>query len=185
MTQAFNNGDNNRFSLRTTPFKQWQQIAVSSLGFWLSGSLILDLVIMPTLWTTGMMESSGFASASYSIFWIFNRVELVCAAAALSSIWALSQVDAHTETPRSQSGRSVKPEMLAGALMLLAIALSYTFVLTPYMSGLGIDLDILATTKSIPAQMNQMHSIYWVLEASKLGIAGMLLSWCSGSIEDC
>ncbi len=184
MTQAFNGGNSNRFSLRTAP-KQWQQIAVSSLGFWLSGSLILDLVIMPTLWTTGMMESSGFASASYSIFWIFNRVELVCAAAALSSIWALSKVDARTEKLHQGSGVYAKPEMLAGALMLLAIALSYTFVLTPYMSGLGIDLDILATTKSIPAQMNQMHSIYWVLEASKLGIVGMLLSWCSGSIEDC
>jgi hypothetical protein len=63
--------------------------------------------------------------------------------------------------------------------MLLAIALSYTFILTPYMSGLGMDLDILATTKSVPADMNQMHSMYWVLEASKLGIAGMLLSMCN------
>jgi hypothetical protein len=68
-------------------------------------------------------------------------------------------------------------------VMLLAIALSYTFILTPYMSGLGIDLDILAPTKAIPAEMNQMHSIYWVLEASKLAIAGMLLSFCNSSID--
>jgi hypothetical protein len=168
MTQAFNGGDSNRFSVRETPSKRWQNIAVSSLGFWLSGSLILDLVIMPTLWTTGMMEGSGFASASYSIFWIFNRVELVCAAVALSSIWALSRV--------SRSNVDTNRKMLVGAVMLMAIAFSYTFVLTPYMSGLGIDLDILATTKSIPAEMNQMHSIYWVLELSKLGIVGMLLS---------
>jgi hypothetical protein len=173
MTQAFNGGDNSRFSVSETPSKRWQHLAIGSLGFWLSGSLILDLVIMPTLWTTGMMESSGFASASYSIFWIFNRVELLCAAAALSSIWALSKVS-HASIDRHQ-------KMLAGAVMLMAIALGYTFILTPYMSGLGLDLDIFATTKSIPVEMNQMHSIYWVLEASKLGIAGLLLSLCDRS----
>jgi hypothetical protein len=171
MTQAFNGGDSNRFSLRETPAKRWRNIAIGSLGFWISGSLILDLVIMPTLWMTGMMESSGFASASYSIFWIFNRVELVCAAMALSSIWALSKV--------SRASVDAQREMLVGSVMLMAIALSYTFILTPYMSGLGLDLDIFATTKSIPAEMNQMHSIYWVLEASKLGIAGLLLSRCN------
>jgi hypothetical protein len=173
MTQAFNGGDNSRLFVRSTPSKLWRNIAIGSLGFWLSGSLILDFVIMPTLWTTGMMESSGFASASYSIFWIFNRVELVCAAAALSSIWALSQV----------SRSNHMPKLFAGAVMLLAIALSYTFILTPYMSGLGVNLDILAPTKAIPVEMNQMHSIYWVLEASKLAIAGMLLSFCNSSID--
>lgn len=168
MTQAYNSGDNNRFSVERVAAQRWQNLIVGSLGFWLSGSLILDLVIMPTLWTTGMMEGSGFASASYSIFWIFNRVELLCAATALSGVWALSQV---AERMNRQT------EMFAGAGMLLAIAMSYAFILTPYMSGLGIDLDIFATTKSIPVEMNQMHSIYWVLEASKLGIAGMLLNW--------
>jgi hypothetical protein len=173
MTQTFNGGDNSRFSVSEAPSKLWQNIAMGSLGFWLSGSLILDLVVMPTMWATGMMESSGFASASYSIFWIFNRVELICAAAALSSLWALSQVS------RVQVDRNSK--MFAGALMLMAIALSYTFILTPYMSGLGFDTDIFTTTKSLPAEMNQMHSIYWVLEASKLAIIGMLLSLCDRS----
>jgi Domain of unknown function (DUF4149) len=174
MTQAFEGGDNRRYLLGETPAKRWQDIAIGSLGFWLSGSVILDLVIMPTLWTTGMMESNGFASASYSIFWIFNRVELVCAAAILSSIWALSKIGA-TNIDRQQ-------QMLAGAVMLVAIALSYTFVLTPYMSGLGINLDVLETTKSLPTEMNQMHAIYWVLEASKLGIIGLLLSLGDRSI---
>jgi hypothetical protein len=123
-----------------------------------------------------MMESSGFASASYSIFWIFNRVELLCAAAALSSIWALSKV--------SRTSGDSQQKMLAGAVMLMAIALSYTFMLTPYMSGLGIDLDILATTKSIPVEMNQMHSIYWVLEAGKLSIMGLLLFLCDRSTSE-
>ncbi len=176
MTQAFNGGDNSRLFVRSTPSKLWRNIAIGSLGFWLSGSLILDFVVMPTMWTTGMMESSGFASASYSIFWIFNRVELVCAAAALSSIWALIEV--------SLFSVATNRKLFAGAMMLMAIALSYTFILTPYMSGLGIDLDVLATTKAIPVEMNQMHSIYWVLEASKLGIAGMLLSFCNSSAAE-
>ncbi len=170
MTQAFNGGDSNRFALAQAPAKPWQNIAIGSLGFWLSGSLILDFLVMPMLWMTGMMQSSGFASASYSIFWAFNRLELVCAAAALSSIWAASK--------SVRAGIYAKQELLAGAVMLVAIALSYTFVLTPYMSGLGLDLDIFATVKSIPVEMDRMHSIYWVLEASKLGITAMLLSWC-------
>ncbi len=173
MTQTFNGGDNSRYSVSDAPSKLWQNIAIGSLGFWLSGSLILDLVVMPTMWATGMMESSGFASASYSIFWIFNRVELVCAAVALSTIWALCQVN--------QSSVETNRKMFAGALMLMTIALTYTFILTPYMSGLGFDADIFATTKSLPAEMNQMHSIYWVLEASKLAIVGMLLSLCDRS----
>ncbi len=170
MTQAFNGGDSNRFSVANTPSKQWQSIAIGSLGFWLSGSLVLDLLVMPMLWMTGMMESSGFASAGYSIFWVFNRVELVCAAAVLSSMWALSKI--------ARSGVYAKREMLAGAVMLFAIALSYTFLLTPYMSALGLELDIFATVKSIPVEMDRLHAVYWVLEASKLGIAAMLLSWC-------
>ncbi|WP_310488720.1 DUF4149 domain-containing protein [Chamaesiphon sp. VAR_69_metabat_338] len=174
MTQAFNGGDKSSFLVGQTPARRWQNVAMGSLGLWLSGSLVLDLVVMPTMWTTGMMQSSGFASASYSIFWIFNRVELLCAAAALSSVWAVVEV--------SRASVETKREMLASAMMLLLIALSYTFVLTPYMSGLGIDLDVLATTKAVPAEMNQMHAIYWVLEASKLGIAGLLLSKCNRAI---
>jgi hypothetical protein len=174
MTQAFNSGDKSSFLVGQTPTRRWQNVAMGSLGLWIGGSLVLDLVVMPTLWATGMMESSGFASASYSIFWIFNRVELLCAAAALSSVWALIEV--------SRTTLDTKREMLASAVMLLLIALSYTFVLTPYMSGLGIDLDVFATTKSLPAEMDRLHAIYWVLEASKLGIAGLLLSKCSRAI---
>jgi hypothetical protein len=174
MTQAFNGGDKSSFLVGQTPTRRWQNVAMGSLGLWLGGSLVLDLVVMPTLWATGMMESSGFASASYSIFWIFNRVELLCAAAALSSVWAIIEV--------SRATLDTKREMLASAVMLLLIALSYTFVLTPYMSGLGVDLDVFAMTKALPADMDRLHAIYWVLEASKLGIAGLLLSKCSRAI---
>jgi hypothetical protein len=100
---------------------------------------------------------------------------LVCAAAAVSSVWALIEL--------SLFSVGTNRKLFAGTLMLMAIALSYTFILTPYMSGLGIDLDVLSTTKSIPVEMNQMHSIYWVLEASKLAITGMLLSLCNGTVD--
>ena len=173
MTQTFNGGDNSRFSVTAAPSRRWQNIAIGTLGFWLSGSLILDFVIMPTMWATGMMESSGFASASYSIFWIFNRVELVCAAVALSSILALIEVSVlSVDTNR---------KLFAGAIAIVVIALSCTFILTPYMSGLGMNLDILAPQNSMPAEMDQMHAIYWVVEASKIGIMAMLMSLCDRS----
>ena len=124
----------------------------------------------------GLQLSMQTIAKRYSIFWIFNRVELICAAVALSSIWAL------IETSLFSVGTNRK--LFAGTMMLMAIALSYTFILTPYMSGLGLNLDFLETTKSIPAEMNQMHSIYWVLEASKLGIAGLLLFLCNGRIAE-
>jgi hypothetical protein len=168
MTQAFNSGDRRRFSIGEIASGRWQSIAIASLGFWVSISLILDLVIMPTLWTAGMMESSGFAAASYSIFWIFNRIELVCAAIVLCSIRAAIEI--------GKSKIESQQELIAGAVALLAISLSYTFILSPQMGGLGVDLDILDPTKTIPIEMDRLHAIYWTLEASKLGIAGMLLS---------
>jgi hypothetical protein len=172
MTHTINNtkSNSNSYSENVTLLERCRTIVVVSLGFWISTSLLVDLIVMPMLWATGMMESSGFASAGYSLFWVFNRIEVICAAAALSSIWALGISN------RNSIYGSAK--MRAGALMLLAISLSYTFILSPYMSGLGIDLGILDVVKSIPAEMNQTHSIYWVLEASKLGIAAMLLAWC-------
>jgi hypothetical protein len=174
MMRAFNTGSN-KIAIEPLDRKRWQQIAIVSLGFWMSATLILDLVVMPTLWATGMMESSGFATAGYSLFWIFNRIELLCGAIVLSSIWAaISTAPTRVAT---------QPQLLAGASVLLAIALSYTFVITPYMSGLSLDLDIMAIAKHVPLEMDRLHSIYWVLEASKLGIAGMLLSLLSGKLE--
>jgi hypothetical protein len=165
-----NNNNSNSYSENTTLFDKCRTLAAVSLGFWVSTSLLIDLVVMPTLWATGMTETSGFASAGYSLFWVFNRFEVICAAAAFSSILGLGTIARHSVYGGAQ--------MRVGALMLLVISLSYTFILTPYMSGLAMNMDILAIAKSIPAEMDRTHSIYWVLEASKLGIAGMLLAWC-------
>jgi hypothetical protein len=43
------------------------------------------------------------------------------------------------------------------------------------MGGLSVSLDWFANSPTIPAQMDQMHAIYWVLEASKLGIIVFLI----------
>jgi hypothetical protein len=178
MTHTIDNNSNNSYSNNTTLFDKCRTIAVVSLGFWVSTSLLIDIVVMPMLWATGMMESSGFASAGYSLFWVFNRFEVICAAAAFSSILALGTIVGGASPWENRNSVYGSAQMRVGALMLLAISLSYTFILTPYMSGLSVDLDVFALAKSIPAEMNQTHSIYWVLEASKLGIAGMLLTRC-------
>jgi hypothetical protein len=177
MTHSIGNNSNS-YSEKTTLLDKCRTLAVVSLGFWVSTSLLIDIVVMPTLWATGMMESSGFASAGYSLFWVFNRFEVICAAAAFSSILALGTIVGGASPLENRHSVYGSAKMRVGALMLLAISLSYTFILTPYMSGLAMNMDIFAIAKSIPAEMNQTHSIYWVLEASKLGIAGMLLAWC-------
>jgi hypothetical protein len=185
-----NNNDSsnsNSYSENTTLLDKCRTLAVVSLGFWISTSLLIDIVVMPTLWATGMMETSGFASAGYSLFWVFNRFEVICAAAAFSSILGLGTIVGvassrnETRSVRNENRHSVygSAQMRVGALMLLIVSLSYTFILTPYMSGLAMNMDVFAIAKSIPAEMNQTHSIYWVLEASKLGIASMLLAWCN------
>ena len=58
----------------------WQTIVVVTLGLWLGGSLVLDWVIMPSLYLSGMMTQPGFTTAGYLIFWNFNRIELLAAA---------------------------------------------------------------------------------------------------------
>ena len=147
----------------------WQTTGIFTLAFWLSSSLILDLVIMPSLYATGMMTQAGFATAGYSIFWIFNRIELVCAALVLTSILAAQS----TQQPSFKENRSI-----ILSVILLGIALIYTYFLTPEMSALGLQLNLFDSTTVIPASMNQMHIGYWFLEALKLIGCSILLGLC-------
>jgi hypothetical protein len=147
----------------------WQTTVIFTLAFWLSSSLILDLVIMPGLYATGMMTQSGFATAGYSIFWIFNRIELLCAALVLTGLLAVRGT-------QNNSSPEVRREILLSAF-LLAIALIYTYILTPEMSALGLQLNLFSPAGT-PAAMTTMHEGYWVLEALKLIVGGTLLSWC-------
>lgn len=145
---------------------KWRTIVLAVLAFWLSGSLLLDAVVMPSMYGAGMMRQPGFSSAGYSIFWVFNHLEVLCAAFVLTGVLVLRN------TIRATITRWAIPM----AFGLLGIALIYTYGLTPEMSALGMQLDWFAPSAEMPAAMNQMHGGYWSLEVLKFVIGGALLT---------
>lgn len=145
-------------------------IVMVTLGFWLSGSLIIDWVIMPSLYVSGMMTQSGFATAGYLIFWSFNRIELLSAALVLTGILVLGK----TEFAANNWRRSA----VVLSLLLLAVSIADTYFLTPQMCAAGLDLNLFESVIEIPASMSQLHAGYWVLEVVKLVAGGSLLGWC-------
>lgn len=148
----------------------WRTIVMFALGFWLSSSLLLDLVIMPGLAATGLMSQPGSASAGYSIFWIFNRIELLCAAVVLVSLLALRGT--------SNLYRQVRRWSIFLGTLLLAIVLIYTYIMTPQMSALALQLNLLEPVTAMPAGMVKMLEGYWILEVIKLGLGSTILAWC-------
>jgi Domain of unknown function (DUF4149) len=144
----------------------WQTAVILTLGFWLSASIVLDWVIMPSLYLSGMMTQAGFATAGYAIFWNFNRIELLSAGLILTGVLAMSKT-------HSWRGGTVVLSVL-----LLAVSLIDTYFLTPQMSAIGVQLNLFETATTIPAGMTLLHSGYWVLEAVKLLAAGTLLNRC-------
>jgi hypothetical protein len=147
----------------------WSAIIMFALGFWLSGSLVLDLVIIPSLSAAGMMESSGFASAGYLIFGIFNKIELLSAALTLTGFLVFNG----TQTFNLKRQRLA---ILLSAILLL-IASIYTYILTPQMSGMGMQLNLFIPSNGMSQAMISMHESYWCLEIIKLTIAATLLRW--------
>lgn len=148
----------------------WQFVVMAVLAFWLSASVILDTVIMPTLYTAGMMSEPDFAIAGYSLFWVFNRVELFCAALVLTGSLVLCQ----TTTDTGKKGQ--RTVMLAS--LLLVAALICTYGLTPQMTGLGMQLNLFNPSVGTPALMNSLHLGYWLLDGVKLVAGGLLLKLC-------
>ena len=148
----------------------WQTTILLTLGFWISCSLILDWVIMPSLYVSGMMTQSGFATAGYLIFWNFNRIELLSAALVLTGVLVLGKtLLAATNWRRSAIILSV---------LLLSVSLIDTYFLTPQMCAAGLQLNLFESAAEIPATMSQLHAGYWVLEAVKLVAGGTLLGLC-------
>ncbi|MFN6570712.1 DUF4149 domain-containing protein [Dendronalium sp. ChiSLP03b] len=156
-------------TLSTVEFKRpiWQTAVMFALGFWLSASVVLDWVIMPSLYFSGMMSQTGFSTAGYVIFWNFNRIELLSAAVVLTGVLALR---------KTQSRWHISGIVLS--IMLLVIALLDTYFLTPHMSAVGTHLNLFEAASAIPAQMNLLHGSYFVLEVVKLIAGGALLNWC-------
>ncbi len=170
-----------RLSLRQL---NWDALVLLVVTFWLSSSALLDFLLMPMMYESGMMAAPNFATAGYSIFWLFNRVELLCAAGILTGLLALRQRRSQFDVIAS-GAQSRWALMIAG--LLLAIALIYTYILTPQMSALGINLngdfltgDFLTgeTSQSLPQAMGYLHVLYWGLEAVKLLAAGWLIKLC-------
>lgn len=64
---------------------------------------------------------------------------------------------------------------IALAATLMMIVLAYTYALVPEMSALGLQLDAFSNVSSVPAEMNLMHGLYWLLELLKLVAGGVLL----------
>ncbi|NJN06560.1 MAG: DUF4149 domain-containing protein [Richelia sp. RM2_1_2] len=157
----------NTISTSSLEFKRpaWQNIVIITLGFWLSASLLLDWVIMPSLYVSGMMTQSSFATAGYTIFWNFNRVELLCAGLILTGVLALNKNQFNWQ----RNG-------IILATVMLAIALVDTYLLTPQMSAIGLQLNLFQVPE-IPANMNLMHGAYWFIEAVKLAVGGTLFTW--------
>lgn len=147
----------------------WQTIVIVTLGFWLSSSLILDWVIMPSLYVSGMMTQAGFATAGYLIFWNFNRIELLSAALVLTGVLTLGKTHPATNNWLRATVVSV---------LLLAVCLLETYFLTPHMCATGVQLNLFESALEIPATMGQLHASYWILEALKLISGGALLRWC-------
>ena len=70
--------------------RRWQTIVSLTLGFWLSACIILDLVIMPSMYVSGMMNTPDFTVAGSVMFSVFNRVELLCSTLGLTGLLVLS-----------------------------------------------------------------------------------------------
>ncbi|WP_013323413.1 DUF4149 domain-containing protein [Gloeothece verrucosa] len=160
----------NTYSERGLNQINWPILVMFVLGFWLSASIVLDLVIMPGLSASGMMATKGFASAGYLIFGVFNRLELLCAAVVLSGILVFRRH--HTLTHSHETWSIIL------SAFLLIIALIYTYILTPYMSGLGLQLNQFDPINPMSGVMLPMQWSYWILEACKLLLGVTLLRWC-------
>jgi hypothetical protein len=174
-----------RLSLRQF---NWDALVLSVVAFWLSCSALLDFLLMPMMYESGMMSEPNFATAGYSIFWLFNRVELLCAATILSGLLVLRHRRSRSEGQFEviASGSRSRWALMIGAV-LLAIALIYTYVLTPQMSALGLHLDgfadAQANAQTVPQAMNALHALYWGLEVVKLVAAGWLVKLCYRDIS--
>ncbi|MBF2098248.1 MAG: DUF4149 domain-containing protein [Gloeomargaritaceae cyanobacterium C42_A2020_066] len=153
-------------TIRTSnPRPLWPAMIMGALGLWLGGSVVLDCVVMPSLYQAGMMTQPGFAVAGYQVFSAFNHLELCLAALVLSGVLALLQ--------DRRRGLWVG----LAALGLLAIALVYAYGLTPAMAGLGLDLHWVEADAGRPAAMDWLHGSYFSLEVLKISVGLVLIKW--------
>lgn len=158
----------------------WVGAVLFALMFWFSSSLLMDFVIMPGLFVGGMMNQPDFGPTGYAMFWVFNRLELLCVGVVLTGLLVARQArreqDVITSGFRSRWATEI-------AVALLGITLVLTYAIAPAMGALGASLDPFATTTAIPPAMDHMHGLYFGLEALKLLGCGVLLSLFYGDFS--
>ncbi|TVQ46801.1 MAG: DUF4149 domain-containing protein [Gloeocapsa sp. DLM2.Bin57] len=145
----------------------WSAVVMITIAFWLSAITVLDLVIIPTLSSVGMMSDTSFASAGYVLFGVFNHLEIVCAAIILTGVLSYHHL-IHQYNYRS----------IFLAIALLLITLIDTYLLTPQMSGLGLSLNFFETESIMSAPMMYLHQSYWILDVVKLFCCLFILRHC-------
>ncbi len=143
----------------------WHRILPLALAFWISSSLVLDFLVMPVLYQSGMMSDSSFVLAGQALFGSFNRVELLLGAIVLVG-FAIKQQAPIVE--RESIWRN-----LPIALLVFGIAALYTYGVTPAMISAGFDAEL---TGVIPEKMQTLHFAYWGLESVKLVALSLLFS---------
>jgi len=149
--------------------QQWSKLITFCLALWIGGSLVLDFVVMPSLYEAGMMSMASFASVGFLTFERFNHLELFAAALTLTGVLVMI----------AQGGlQGQRRSAISRAVILLGIALGYTYFLTPHMSSLGLNLNLFETVEINSPTMNWLHLSYWAIEAVKLSMAGWLLHQC-------
>lgn len=167
------------FSHSTISRNAWTPWVLAIAGFWLSSNLVLDFVVMPVMYVSGMAANTSFAAAGYSLFWSFNRIELLCAALILTGVLALRHQPQEFEVCHS-GGRC--RWALAFSVMLLGLILVDTYILTPEMGAMAFSLEA-AVRSALTPVMAGMHGLYWLLEAGKLVCLGSVGWLCLSDLR--
>ncbi|MEL7313485.1 MAG: hypothetical protein AAFN08_00860 [Cyanobacteria bacterium J06559_3] len=168
-------------SQNTSSRSSWLPWLLTIAGFWLSGNVVIDFLVMPVMQVSGMTAQAEFASAGYTLFWSFNRLELLCAAILLTGVLALRSQ--RGEFGVVNSGSRCRWALAIG-LGLLSLTLADTYLLTPEMGAMALSLDWLTNDSAIAPAMNWLHGTYFSLEALKLLCLGLLVRLCYLDLRD-
>ncbi len=151
----------------------WTPNLLFLLLAWLGATMVLDFVVMPSLYLTGMMTSTDFAGAGYVLFGIFNHAEILAGAVVLTGLLALLSEGALQAYSRAAT--------VIQGLTLMTIALFYTYCLTPAMSALVLSIDG-SQLVEVTRAMNVLQAEYWGLEVIKLTVLVLLIRRLSGVV---
>ena len=110
-----------------------------------------------------------FLVLDFSFFGVFNHLEIVCGALVLTGVLTL----------KNKGFLSSDKEFyhLLWSGLLLFIALAYTYIFIPHLTASGLLFNQYSSQTTMPSAMIIWHGIYWLLEITKLLLAGTLLRW--------